>query len=438
MRFICIFCVVASMACSGLVKAQKLSKEEKLVVQQIDANMHQANDLLLKVVAMNSGTMNFKGVKKVALVFMEEFQKLGLKTQWIDGKKFNRAGHLYAEIGNKGPKILLIGHLDTVFPLSSPFQKYRRLDGNRLSGPGTTDMKGGDVIIWNLMKTFKTSGLLNRFQFRILLMGDEERRGLPMNLSTQKLVESGQWADVALGFEDGDGDPETAVVSRRGAISWRIDIKGKPAHSSQIFQPAIGDGAIYEGARILNTFRTELQKESLLTFNPGLFMGGTTVNYDDSAAGGKGMGKNNVIAKTAVITGDIRAIDPAQVQRVKANMKAIVSRNLPGTDATITFEPGYPPMARTKGNLKLLKFYSDASEDLGFGLVKAVNPRNAGAADISFVAADVCMALDGLGLMGSGGHTIKETALMDTFQSQTQRAAITILRLERLLSDCSQ
>jgi len=91
-------------------------------------------------------------------------------------------------------------------------------------------------------------------------------------------------------------------------------------------------------------------------------------------------------------------------------MQDIVSDNLAHTSATLAFSEGYPPMAPTAGNRTLLKMYSEISESLGYNKVEAVNPRNAGAADISFTAGLVDMGLDGLGLMGSGGHTKDEVA----------------------------
>jgi glutamate carboxypeptidase len=110
-------------------------------------------------------------------------------------------------------------------------------------------------------------------------------------------------------------------------------------------------------------------------------------------------------------------------------MRKIVAANLPGTTASIEFHTGYPPMAASDGNYGLLAMLNSVSEDLGFGRVVAVKPRNAGAADISFVANDVEMALDGLGLMGAGGHTLEEVADLRTLDMQTQRVAVLLYRL---------
>ena len=112
-----------------------------------------------------------------------------------------------------------------------------------------------------------------------------------------------------------------------------------------------------------------------------------------------------------------------------ATMSKIAGDNLPHTSAEFSYSPSYPPMAPSDANKRLLAMYDQASRDLGHGPVAAVDPRRAGAADISFAADHVQMALDGLGLMGEGGHTVHEVADMKTLVSQSQRAALLMYRI---------
>jgi len=419
---------------SSFLKAENLSSTEKSIVSNIDQQLPSALLLLEKAVNINSGSMNFDGVRKVGELFKQELQTLGFEVRWIDGSAFGRAGHLYAEFGSEestAKKILLIGHLDTVFAKDGKFQAFKVIDQSHIAGPGITDMKGGDVVMLSALKGLKASGALQRMQIRVLMMGDEEKRGSPYSVATNELIAAGIWADVALGFEDGDGNPKTAVVSRRGSTGWRLKVEGRAAHSSQIFREKYGYGAIFEAARILNQFRTELSQQPNLTFNPGVIVGGTNIDYDAALARGKSFGKNNVIAQSTIVSGDIRALSPQQLKDAQQTMQSIVAKNLAETSARLDFFDGYPPMAPNKGNHTLLSLYSQASQDLGFGRVKAVDPRKAGAADISFVANHVDMALDGLGLMGTGGHTIKEVADISTLSTQSKRAAIVIYRLSK-------
>jgi glutamate carboxypeptidase len=110
-------------------------------------------------------------------------------------------------------------------------------------------------------------------------------------------------------------------------------------------------------------------------------------------------------------------------------MQQIVANHLPQTEATLTFDEGYPPLAPTEGNYKLLDYYNRVSQDLSLGKVTSVNPRDAGAADISFTAGFVDMAIDALGLPGGYGHTDKEFANLKWLPKQTKRAAILLHRL---------
>ena len=402
---------------------------EKAIVAHVGKDHERALALLKEAVDINSGTMNIAGVRKVGSVFEREFKDLGFDTRWVDGSGFNRAGHLVASHGKRGPRILLIGHLDTVFAEDSPFQKFEAIDAKSARGPGTTDMKGGNVIILSALRALRSSGQLEKMSIRVVLMGDEENRGEPAELANKELLEAGEWADIALGFEDGDGDPKTAAISRRGSSGWQLKVTGRPAHSSQIFQPEYGDGAIFETARILDGFRQALSGVPNLTFNPGVIAGGTDASLDEETSRATAFGKDNVIAQTVLVSGDLRAISPAQLADARATMKKIVAEHLPHTTASLTFSDGYPQMAPTEGNAKLLAMYSAVSEDFGFGPVTAINPRKAGAADISFVADKVDMAIDGIGLMGTGGHTVEEMADLETLDSQAIRAAVLLYRL---------
>ncbi|MCJ7556023.1 MAG: M20/M25/M40 family metallo-hydrolase [Gammaproteobacteria bacterium] len=415
--------VVASFAQAAL------NSDETRIAAAVDAGQAEALALLETVVNINSGTMNFAGVRKVGQVFEEQFTGMGFETRWVEGAAFNRAGHLLASYGTGGPKVLMIGHLDTVFAADSPFQRYEPLEGNRVRGPGITDMKGGDVVIVSALKAMKAAGALDQLSVRVVLMGDEENRGEPYEIANAVLIDAARWADVAIGFEDGDGNPETIVVARRGSTSWQLKVTGTPSHSSQIFQPEIGYGAIYEAARILDGFRTALSNEPNLTFSPGVIVGGTDTALDADTSAGTAFGKENVVARSVLVNGDIRALSPEQLIAAKAVMQDIVAGHLGGTHATIEFSDGYPPLAPSEGNYMLMTLYGEGSEDLGFGPVEAVDPRKAGAADVSFTSGLVRQAIDGAGLMGSGGHTEDEIADMSTLPEQGKRMAVLLYRL---------
>ena len=406
-----------------------LTAVEERIVEEVDAANGGALVLLERAVDINSGTMNFDGVRRVGELFAGELSELGFETTWVDGATFERAGHLTAERAGDGPTVLLIGHLDTVFEPSSPFQHYEARGESEAAGPGTTDMKGGDVVLIYALRALHRARVLDRLNVRVVMTGDEESSGRPLSAARKALVDAAAGAAYAIGFEDGDSDPGTAVISRRGSTRWSLQTTGLPAHSSQIFTDEVGAGAIYEIARILSAFYDRLSTEPNLTFNPGVIVGGTETTFDPAQATGTAFGKNNVVAELATVSGDLRALSAEQYEHAKTTMKEIIAGHLPRTTATLTFSDGYPPLAPTDGNRALLERYSEASKDLGFGPVTAVDPRKAGAADVSFVAGLVPQILDGVGLMGRGGHTVDEVADLTTLPSQTKRAALLLFRL---------
>ncbi len=421
------YCVFSLLTLTSLAQ---LSPMEKKLVKYIDRQNPIAIELLKKTVNMNSGTMNFEGVKAVGQVFKEAFEQLGMDAHWEDGAAFNRAGHVIAQTkGGKGVKVLLIGHLDTVFEKDSPNQEWIPVNEHIVKGPGIADMKGGNVIIVQALSALKEQGLLDKMNIRIVLTGDEEKSGRPLNLSKKALTDGARWADIALGFENGDGNPATAIPSRRSSSGWTLTVKGKATHSSQVFKPTVGAGAIFEVSRILHEFYRQLSAEEYLTFNPGMIVGGTAVTHDPSQNKGNAFGKNNVVAQEVTVAGDLRCISPEQIQKVQQIMRTIVNDHLPQTEATLTFSEGYPPFTLTEANYQLLKQYSQASIDLGFGEVTATHPQDAGAADISFTSPFIQMGIDGLGMGGADDHTVNETGDLRTLPQQTKKATLLLYRL---------
>ncbi len=240
------------------------------------------------------------------------------------------------------------------------------------------------MVMLYALKALQQAGQLKDRSITVILHGDEESPGKPLSISRKDILELAQRSDIGLGFETGTGF-NYATVARRGSSSWALTVTGKQAHSSGIFSPNTGAGAIYETARILNRFYEELQEENL-TFNPGLILGGTQATLDSTGTAGSASGKTNLVANTTIVRGDLRFLSEDQKERARAKMNAIVAENLPHTQASISFDDGYPAMPPTPGNLALLNQLSQVSLDLGQGEVKAYDPAKRGAADISFIA----------------------------------------------------
>ena len=422
---------IASVA-SAAIAAAELDPVEQSIVEWVDRHAEGAVDLLEETVNIGSGTMNHDGVRAVGEVMARELSALGFVTRWIDQSSVNRAGHLFGRRdGRAGPKILMIGHLDTVFEADDAFDSFRR-DGDIATGPGVDDMKSGNVIIIYALKALADAGVLDDLSLIVAYTGDEENAGAPHSVSRKDLIEAGQWADVALGFEAAvayDGSDQ-ATIARRSSSGWLLTVGGKQMHSSGIFGESAGAGAIFEAARILDAFYDELRGEEYLTFSAGTIQGGTDVEYDPEETRGRTFGKINVVPRKAVVHGDIRTISDEQLERVRAAMRRIVADNLPLTTAEIQFEEGYPSMPPTDGNRRLQAVLSDINEALGRGPMPALDPARRGAADVSFVA-PYADCLDGLGGLGEGAHTPEETVELGSLPLAVKRAALLLYRLSR-------
>ena len=418
---------------SANLLADELDDTEQRMSDWIDANLPDAISLLEETVNIGSGTMNHEGVRKVGVVMRRELDSVGLDTEWIElPEEVNRAGHLFGRLENRvGPKLLLIGHLDTVFEADDEFQAFVR-DGNLARGPGIEDMKSGNVVIVYALKALQEVGALDDISVVVAYTGDEEKSGSPLSVSRKDLIEAGKWADIALGFESAitDEGVDWATIARRSSSSWVLTVAGRQAHSSGIFSEEAGAGAIFEAARILIGFYEQVRGEEHLTFNAGNIQGGTDVVYDQSQNRGTTFGKTNIIPRQLIVHGGIRTISDEQLKRAREAMRAVVADNLPHTSATIEFKDGYPSMSPTAGNQRLQLLLSDVNQDLGRGEMPSLDPSKRGAADISFVA-PYTDALAGMGALGEGGHTPNESLELDTMALAIKRAAIMIYRLSQ-------
>jgi glutamate carboxypeptidase len=410
----------------GQAAEPRLTPTEQKIRDYVRAHEQEQVAFLERAVNISSGTLNLAGVRKVGRLFAPEFASIGFDTTWIAlPDAVGRAGHLFAERkGNHGKRLVLLGHLDTVF--EGDGERFVRLD-TLAAGAGSSDMKGGDAVILYALKALQSVGALKGTRIVVALMGDEEDAGPLDKVSRQPLIDLAKRSDAALGFEE---DAGKGTVARRGFSGWQLTVNARQAHSSGIFQPGSSYGAIYEAARILNNFRERLSSEQYLTFNPAIIVGGTDVTYDSTKISGTTAGKDNIIAPKAYARGDLRFISDDQLQKARETMRAIVAEHLPGTTATITFEDGNPAMPPTKGNLALLAVEDSVSRALGQGPVEALDPGRRGGGDISYIS-QYLDALDGLGVIGMRSHTPDERVDLRSIVPATERAAILIYRLTR-------
>ena len=424
---LCAFALTAALPASA-----QLGSAERKIAAAVDADAAGTLALLERMVNQNSGTLHLAGVRAMGEMLRPEFEALGFKVTWVDLPETQRAGHFVAaHKGNgRGKRMLLIAHIDTVFEANSPFQKFRR-EGDKAIGPGVVDDKGGIAVILAALRAMEKAGMLKDADIQVMLTGDEEKTGDPIPLARRDLIEAGKWADVALEFENlaRENGQDFGTVARRSANGWTLTTTGKTGHGGGIFNAETGYGAIYEIARVLNAWRSELIEENL-TFNVGVIGGGTPATIDKDGIRIEASGKTNVVPATAIARGDLRSLTSEQDAAARAKMQAVVAKHLPGTTARLDFQDNTPPMAPTEGNRALLARLNKANRDLGLPEMAEFPPAKRGAADSSFVAA-YADTLAGMGPSGGTLHAEGEWLDIPSIALQAKRSAILMSRLSR-------
>ena len=177
----CVLLLVAVMviaARDGRADTAESDLESRLA-QRVEFHIDRSLPLLKKVVNINSDTMNIGGVRKVGRIFNRELKQLGMTTRWIDMRARKRAGHLFAQTtGESGKCVLLVSHLDTVYPRGTDFRRFKQ-NSDFVEGPGVVDAKGGIVALLVALKALNEIVGLDQMRLAVALMGDEERIGRP-------------------------------------------------------------------------------------------------------------------------------------------------------------------------------------------------------------------------------------------------------------------
>ncbi len=405
-------------------EAASLSATEERIRDAVRARYDSSVDLLRRAVNIPSGTGNLVGVRKVGDLFSAELAALGFETKWVSmPDSMRRAGHLVAvHPGTRGPRLLLIGHLDTVYEGAG--QEWVQED-TVAKGAGTSDMKGGDVAIILALRALADAGQLREMHITVVMTGDEESTGRPLSIGRAALIDAANQSDLALAFEGGSAT--RVAIGRRGSSSWRLAVSARQAHSSGIFSTGSGYGAAYEGVRILDEFRRTMVGERGLTFNVGLLAAGANVSVDTGGVM-RVDGKGNIIPPVFRASGDLRFLTEEQKESARARMRTIVLRPLAGAEGTISFDDSYPAMPVTPDGERLLEIFDGASRSLGYPSVGTSAPESRGAGDVSFVA-PLIPGIDGLGVDGSGAHSPRELVYLPSLRMSAERAAVFISRL---------
>jgi len=374
------------------------------------ANQHRAEQLRLleTVVNIDSGTGDAEGGAKVADLLAKELRGAGLEVTIMPAEAPGLAPNLVATINGSGKgRLLLIGHLDTVFEPGTAAKRPFRTDADKAYGPGVSDEKGGVVEAVHALKILHEIGFKD-FKTITLLVESSEERGSPGTRALiQKLVGD---ADVELNLEPGDA-PDLLTVWRKGSVTFHIDVTGRAAHAG--VAPQLGRNAAVELIH-------QIQASHWPTSGPGLTSNLTIVN---------GGSRNNIIPEHASAQFNVRYRDKADMARVEEDFRKNATTTLiPDTKVAISSDPAFPPLSETPAVDGLAARAERIYTGLGLTLGRGGN----GGASESALAQDAGVpALDGMGPVGGGFHSDAEFLELKTLTPRLYMLTELIMDLGR-------
>ncbi len=344
-----------------------------------------------------SGSLDQKDVTKVAMMFKEDFESLGFQTQIYEGKKYGP--RLICTIGTGDKNLMLMGHMDTVFPhdLSVP---YTETEDGRILGSGVTDMKGGVVVMLYALREALPQIDLKKYRLTVVLNADEEV-GSPE--SHDMILENAGKAFAALSFEPAGADGRM-TCARKGVTSVLIHCRGKAGHAgAEYTHCASAIQALCAQITALYALRDDARE---ISFNAGLISGGTA---------------ENVVAPEAQCKCEFRYFDQSLQKGLMQKISEIVSHEpVPGVVTDITFGASHPAVDVTEKSIELFRMAQNIAARQGRTLY---HEKTGGAGDIAIAGQAGIGVLDGLGLYGGGVHTVQEFALRESLPNQIRLAA---------------
>jgi glutamate carboxypeptidase len=345
-------------------------------------------------VEINSFTQNIEGVNRVGAMLREAFALPGLTCSVIPAEGYG--DHMIWRTAAAGAPILLVGHHDTVFP-PGHFEGWRE-DGNRATGPGALDMKGGLAIIRTALAALADTGALADLPLRIVCVSDEEV-GSPS--SAAHLRETAKGAACALVFESGRVN-DMIITRRKGVGAMTVVAHGKAAHAGNNHKD--GANAIWALSRFVTAAQQLTDYARGVTVNVGEFHGGTS---------------KNTVPERAECKLDLRYETVADAEALVANLRAAAeAAALPGVRIDVSGGANRLPLERTPTSAALRDEYAACARASGLGDGEAA--LLGGGSDANTVAPLGVPAIDGLGPRGLGFHTTNEYVELDTFVPKSE------------------
>jgi glutamate carboxypeptidase len=399
----------AALALPALALAGSASEKNAKVLTAAQSARTAQLQLLEQVVDIDSGTGDVEGGRKVAAVLIERLKALGMTIESVPAEQAGLAENTVATLAGHGKRrILMIGHIDTVFEPGTVQRRPYRTDDKRAYGPGVSDEKGGVVEGVYALQILHDLAFTN-FGKIVFLMETSEERGSP---GTRALI--GRLlkdADVELNLEPGDL-PDTLTVWRKGSTNFHIEVKGRAAHAG--IAPQDGRNAALELIHQLAGLDAFPKSGDGITVNLTVMHAGT---------------RANIIPEDAWADVNVRVRDKADFARVEQVLRKNAETTvIPDTKVTVSGGEGFPPLPNNAATDRL----AVRAQQIYAGIGRTLAAGGNGGASESALAADAGVAaLDGLGPVGGGFHSDKEFLELDTVTPRLYLLTTLLIDLSR-------
>jgi glutamate carboxypeptidase len=364
------------------------------------------------LVNVDCGSYTPDGVNLVADVVTEHLGRLGATIERTGGGTAPD-GRLLGDLvvgrlPGSGPRLLLIGHMDTVFEPGTAADRPYRVEGERALGPGVSDMKGGLLAGLYALSALDPAGPRPAVTF---VANPDEEIGSPFSGPVIRALAADHDAAFVLECARANGD---MVSARKGIAEMAVTVHGRAAHAG--IEPEKGRSAILAAARMVQALHALNGQWPTVTCNVGVIDGGT---------------RPNVVAETCRLEVDLRAANAAEFAQAQAEVARITTDStLPDTTAEPHVIASHPPMEKSPATARLVNLAQAIAGELGFAVTDAAT---GGASDANTTAAAGVPTLDGLGPVGGDDHAPPEWLDLSSIVPRTTLLAGLILRIDEAL-----
>lgn len=396
-----------------------MPEQYQKAIDWIHSQQEEMVRLLQKWSHINSGTKNLAGLrimlselKNAFAVLGGEMQEVSLPPRIVVDRSGNSieehsgAALLIQKYPDANFKVLLGGHMDTVYSAESPFQKTKRIDQNKLIGPGVTDMKGGLIVMLKALQALERSPFAGKIGWEVIINPDEEV-GSPASQSL--FIEAARRNDLGLLYEPSFSDG-VLVSSRKGSANFTIVFRGKSAHAGRDFFE--GKNAIIAAAKFALAIESLTNAEKGVTVNVGNF---------------NAVGPVNIVPDLAIVGVNIRVLNSVDFPHILSHIKDCADR-LNGNGISVAFHEhsARVPKPFDEKNHALFEKIRSCAKELGIDL--KARPSG-GVCDGNILSEQGLPTIDTLGVVGGNIHTYDEYILLDSLMERATLSALFLMKL---------